>query len=869
MRALDPWWKDLSMAFRYLAKSPAATGLAILSITLGIGLTAGIFSVVDAMLLRPLPVERPGEIYEVASHADDGQEFAYYGWPDYLDMAKAGEGSLTLVAYQSRGSMLTIPDGSVMVLTHSVTPNYFSTLGVRPELGRASVEMADGRPRIVMGYHLWQQRFGGDPHLVGQTILLNRQPFLVAGIMPRSFTGLNRGLAVDIWMGADAWFHVFGISADATSRRGQFQMFARFKPGVTPERMGTILDSAIRGERKHKPARAGTAGTFLRAEYALSWTANLQYGGGLLLILGAVMFVACANVAQLRLAQAEARRKELAVRLALGSGAWRVARLLLAETMLLSVAGAGLGIWLAHALMRKATEFLSSGQYYVDYNIALDTRVLAYTTGALVLTVVLTGLAPARRALRLNVSEALKSGQGATGTRGGRQRRALIIGQVAVSVALFGCALLFAGSLRNAAAVRPGMDPSKRMLVLDVGWGEGATASSWAEPLCRRLAAIPGVRAATYARRLPLSGSGGGYTVRAELPGIPPLDVRENNVGANYFAVMGTRVVAGRGIDSSDREGGQPVVVISEAFARRMLPGKNPLGEWVKVNGVPRQVVGVAADAPSNYLHEPPAPFLFLPYTQLRLDDLSIMVETAGEPGALERVIRQEIRRYDSHASVFATTTLRQQMDEALSEDRMFASIASLLGLFGMLLTAAGLFGVLQYSVNRRTRELGLRMAIGAGRPEIQRLILGESLRLAAWGVPIGLGIAGGRSVCRPCAGPGNLSARPTALPDERRGGRGGHDPGELDSGATGDAGRSDGGSPLGIARPNRSASARTRSTSSGGCRTSKSYPTIARYTESPSSEPAPVRSRHRWSSIASTIPMAGGIRSTTASRLA
>ena len=590
-----------------------------------------------------------------------------------------------------------------------------------------------------MGYQLWQRRFGGDPQLVGKTILLNGKAFLVAGIVPREFVGLNRGIATDIWMNADAWFTVFGIRGDQQSRGGQFQMFARLNPGVSAVRAGAVLDAAIRGEGKHKPAPAGDPGTLLTAAYALSWTDNLEYGGGLLLILGAILFVACANVAQLRLAQAETRKLEMGVRIALGAGAWRVTRQLLVETGLLSLAGAGLGIVMAQSLMRKAAEFLSAGQVYIDYNIKLDHRVLAYTIAALLISVVLSGLAPARHVLRLNVSETLKSWQGSTGARAGWQRKTLIVGQVAVSVVLFGCAVLFVASLRNAAAVRPGMDPTKKLLVLTVGWGKGATASTWAEPVCQRLAGLPGVRGTTYARRLPLSGSGGGYTVRAEVAGMPPLDVMENNVAGNYFSLMGTRVVAGRGIDPSDREGGQPVVVISEAFANRLLPGRNPLGEWIKVDGTNRQVVGITADAPSSGLHESPQPYLFLPYTQVRLDDLTLMVETAVEPGALERAVRQELLRYDSRAKVYSAGTLRQQMDIALSWDRMMASIASGLGLFGVLLTAAGLFGVLQYMVNLRTRELGLRMAMGAGAFEIQKLILGESLKMAAWGVPIGL----------------------------------------------------------------------------------------------------------------------------------
>jgi predicted permease len=420
-----------------------------------------------------------------------------------------------------------------------------------------------------------------------------------------------------------------------------------------------------------------------------------------------------------------------------------VTRQLLVETTVLSVAGAGLGIGVAQVFMKKVAQFIAAGHVYVDYGIALNMRVLLYTVGAVLLSVLLAGLAPARLALRLNISEVLKSEQGATGMRGGWQRRVLIVGQVAVSVALTGCAVLFVSSLRNAAAVRPGLDPHKNLLVLAVVPGRGGTAATWCEPACERLAALPGVRGATYARRLPLSGSGGGWSVRVELTGQPPLDVLANNVGGNYFSLMGTRVMAGRGIDPSDREGSPPVVVISQTLARQVLPGRNPLGQWISVDGKQRQVVGIAEDAPSNQLHEEPSPYLFLPYAQMPLGDVTLMVETAGEPAALERAARQELKGFDSRSVVYEAGTLRRQMEEALSWDSMMASVASGMGAFGVLLTAAGLFGVVQYSVNRRTRELGLRMALGARPGEIQRMILAESLRMAAWGVPLGLGLLG------------------------------------------------------------------------------------------------------------------------------
>jgi predicted permease len=701
------------------------------------------FSVGDAMLLRPMAFHQPDKLLMATSLGDDGRPLMY-GWPDCLDMAAAGRDVAEFAAYQRRGLSLAAGDETESVLASPVTPNYFSLLGVRAMLGRASVDAEAGRPRAVLGYRLWQRRFGGDPNLAGKTILADGEAFVVAAVMPEEFTGLARGVTTDVWVSTDAWFTVLGRRGDQRSRSGQFEIVARLRPGVTAQRAAAQLDAAIRGAGKHKPAPAGTTGTVLEAEFAPSRTESLTYGGGLLLALALVLFVACANVAQLRLAQAESRKKELGVRMALGAGGWRVVRQLLVETGLVTFIGAGLGVLLAQVLMEKAAQFLSAGRVFVDYGIRMDYRVLTFTLLAVMLSVLFSGLAPARHAVKLNVSQVLKSEQGATGARGGWHKKLLVVGQVAVSIALFGTAAMFLASLRNAAAVHPGLDPRKKLFVMTVGRGVRIDRATWCEQACARLAGIAGVRGATFARRLPLSGSGGGMTARVEIPGQAPLGVALNNVGGNYFALMGTRVVAGRGVDINDRAGSALVAVVSQAFARQVFPDRNPIGEWLRIDGHMRQVVGVAEDGPSNHLHENPRPFVWMPYSQAPSDDITLMVETAGEPETLARAIRAELKRYDPLVSIYPSQTLKQQMDEALSQDRMMASATSGLGIFGVLLTAAGLFGVLQYAVSRRTRELGLRMALGARPAEIQRMILGESLRIAAWGVPIGLILLGG-----------------------------------------------------------------------------------------------------------------------------
>jgi len=731
------WIRDLRLALRLLAKNPGATALAVLSIALGIGLTTGLFAAGDAALLLPLPVEKPQELWSVNSRGDDGNSIMY-GWPDYLDMAKALEGRAQLVASQRRGVQVGADDNSQLVTIQPASANYFQVVGVRAALGRASLGEAEGRPETVLGYRLWKTHFSSDPHIVGKTILLNHKPFLVAGVMPEVFASLQRGIAVGVWISADAWFHTFGNRDEEQSREGQFEIAARFRAPLTEARAEAQLDAAIRGEGKHKPAPRGVAGTTLRC-FAETVAGNLIIGGGMTAVFGLVLFVACANVAQLRLAQAEARRKELGVRIALGGGGWRVARQLLLETALLTLVGAALGLVMAQLLVEKVTQFASAIDTSIDFGIRLDYRVLAFSAGALLFALLVAGVWPALRAMRLNISDVLKQTQGVTMRRRGWQQKTLVISQIAASVALFGVAVLFLTSLRHATEIRPGMDPHKKLLALSIVPKLHIPRAEWCDQAIERLAALPGVRGATYARRLPLSGSGGGLTARVEVPGMAPMGVHLNNVAANYFAVMGTRVVAGRGIDGRDRAGAPLAVVVSRTFAHTVFGNRDPLGNWIRIDGQLREVAGVAEDGPSIDFHEQPQPFIFLPYAQAVPDDLTLLVETAGDPAALDRAARAAIHGLDPGALVYDSTTLQKTLDASLSPDRFIATAISALGVSVVLLTAAGLFGVLLYAVNRRMREFGLRVALGARPRQIERLVMGESLRMAAIGVPIGL----------------------------------------------------------------------------------------------------------------------------------
>ncbi len=739
---LENLLRDLRFAGRALLKNRGSTALAVISIALGIGLTTAIFGVTDALIFRPAAYTRSEEVFGVSSRGDD-QRIIGYGWRDYEDMSRVAR---NVVAYQRVGSVLAGPFNDEVVLTYIATPNFFSMLGVRAALGNASLGSAgDGRPEVVLGHGLWMRRFGGDPTIVGKTIRLNSEPFTVAGVMPAAFTGLIRGIPCDVWIGTDHYLDSPGGRYERSSRSSQFEIIMRVPPATALEGLAERLDAAIRGIDGHKPAPSGSPGTVLEP-LALTWRQKLVAGGGLLPVFALVLFVACANAAQLRLAQAEARKKEMGVRLALGSSPWRLARLLIVETLLIAGAGAVGGLLIAAgtiALLNSAVTTVSG----IDLGLNVDWRGGLFTLAATLLASALAGLAPVRHALRLNVLDILKS-EGGMGRLKNRMQRLLVGGQTAASVVFFGLALLFTTSFHHASAVWMGFDPNKTMVVIPAAPSLPMARSAWLEQVSERLRAVPGVRDVTFARRLPLSPSGGGMKLRIEVPGQAPIAAGVNMVGSNYFGMMGTRLLSGRGIDPGDRVGAPLVAVVSQLLARQILGNQNPVGETLTIEGDRYQVVGLVEDAPSNDLHEGSQPFVYLAAAQMARGDLTLIVETAGAPGPLVRPLLQELKHFDAGVVTNGVMTLRQHVDRALFPDRAAAVITTSLGVLGFVLTAAGLFGMVQFSVNRRTREIGVRMALGAGPEMIQRAVLREAWFIVSPGVIVGLFLLGGGAWC-------------------------------------------------------------------------------------------------------------------------
>src|SRR5579871_2199623 len=414
--------QDLRVALRVLSKNRGATFLCIVSIALGIGLVTSVFSLGDAMFLRPFAFDRPGEVYWLSSRGDDGNQIGYC-WPDYQDMLGASPGLAEIATYERMGGTVGTGDDRQFVLSYPSSPNYFQFLGVKALVGRASLDPIAGEPAVVIGYRLWQHRFGADPHIAGKRIVFDGRNFVVAGVMPAEFAGMLRRVPNDVWISLDDWFHLPGRAHEKEERdAGNYEIIARLQSGVTVPHAAAQFDAAIRGLGKRKPAPRGEAGTVLEASFAPGWRDTLEGGGGLLLVLALVLFVACANVAPLRLAQVETRKRELGIRVAMGATASRVARQMLVETALVATAGSLAGVWLAQFLMRTFSQFITAAEPYLDLGLRLDYRVLVFAVAAAVCAVVFSGFAPVSQAVKVNVIDVVKSDQGTAGrgTRHGR-----------------------------------------------------------------------------------------------------------------------------------------------------------------------------------------------------------------------------------------------------------------------------------------------------------------------------------------------------------------------------------------------------------------------------------------------------------------
>jgi predicted permease len=761
---MESFKQDVFYGLRLLAKSPGFTAVAALTLALGIGANTAIFSMVSWILLRPLPIERPMELVELAYQQQHGNVQNQFSVPDYRDIREQSTAQFDGVAgYQIGLDGMSVGGRAERAMTYYVTGNFFATLGVKPVLGRVLMpgegEVADADPVVVLGYQYWQKRFNSDPDMVGKRVLLNARPFTVVGVAAKDFHGPYPILEAQAYLplGMNV---IEGTPADFLQNRGMRNLIllARLKNGVS-------LDQARAGL---KVVGQRLASLYPQNDKDLELQAYLEVRSrpqpdpnnamvlisGLFLSLAAMVLVlACLNVANILLVRATIREREMAVRAALGATRLRLIRQLLTESLVLAMLGGGFGLALGFAgsSALSAVDINTDLPFYFDFR--LDWRVFAYAMGTALVTAVVVGVVPALRASRTDINRVLHQG-GRTVGSGARIRTALVVAQVAGSLTLLIIAGLFTRSLQAAQRTNLGFEPAHVVnFVMDptqIGY-RAAQTKDFYRTLLERVRALPGVVSATTASSAPMSYYNNADRLEIDgynnPPGQPRPGSRYVAISSDYFRTMSIPLRQGREFTDADDENAPYVAVVNQTFAGKYWPRQDPIGRTFRLASDTKhtiKVVGVAADARYNGMTGPIGNTFYVPVAQhLGVASLeSLQVRTAGDPAAMIPTIERVVHDLAPDLPVFDVKTMTQALN-TLNGAMVFqlgAALAAAMGALGLVLSVVGVYGVISYSATQRTQEIGVRMALGARPADILWMVLRQGSLIVAAGLALGLG---------------------------------------------------------------------------------------------------------------------------------
>ena len=785
--------KDLRYAFRMLRKSPGFTAVAVLTLALGIGANTAIFSVINSVLLSNLPVKDPQQLVFLTNPDEQGLEIGFgdgdrdfLTYPEFRELERNKQVFSGVLAASNFTSSIPVElqaadsaANGAPARVSLVSGSYFSVLGVTPILGRAFGtevdKLRDANPIAVISYAFWQGRFGGADNVIGRRIRILTTPYAVVGVAPPQFHGETVGANPDIWVPLTMQSEIFpgrdflSLETKPFRKTEWLQAIGRLQPGATLVQAKTSIEVEFHqmmdsqtggmsaGEKRqflnqHLAVVPGSRGASrLRADFGKP----LQI---LMAVVGLILVIACANVANILLARSAARQKEISVRVALGAGALRLFRQVLTESVLLAAFGGAVGLLLAHWADTALLRMVSSSSDQIRLDLHPDARVLAFTLGVSLLTGILFGLAPAFRATRVDLNSVLKGTSrrvagGAVHSGRVPSGKILVIAQVALSLLLLVVAGLFVRSFRNLCATQLGYDRDHLLefWVNPLAYGyQSAAILALDENILQNIAAIPGVRGATLADNGLLSDTDSNSPVTIE--GQKPLSgdeahARWDMVGPNFFSTTGIPILAGREITEQDSGNGQRVGVINETMARKFFSNSNPIGQRAFVHTTAGQapfvVVGVAQDSKRHSAREKALPRFYIPYFNPITDDwtagAAILIRTAGEPSSFSSAIRNVVKQAAANLAPVTMETMDQRFADSLVTDRMIAELCGAFGVLAVLLVCIGLYGIMAYATSGRTNEIGIRITLGAQRSGILWLILRESLLLVLIGAAIGV----------------------------------------------------------------------------------------------------------------------------------